>query len=103
LDALSEEEFQKEYEQAENERLDAWRRYYAMEEEINKNPSRSDTARDQRFDTLVRLQREAYKATHKKKRFEESKERRAARNNNVQTQQQTQQQKVEDPNNIKTY
>jgi len=76
LDSLSEEEFQKEYDQAEKDRAEARRKYYAMEEEINKNPSRSDTARDQRFDTLVRLQREAYKATHKKKRFEESKARR---------------------------
>lgn len=100
LDALSEEEFQKEYDQAEKDRKEAWRKYYAMEEEINKNPSRSDTARDQRFDTLVRLQREAYKATNKKKRIEESKKRRDAKNNNVQTQQQ---QKVEDPDNIKTY
>lgn len=76
LDALSEEEFQKEYDQAEKDRKEAWRKYFRLKEEIDNNPSTSDTARDQRFDTLVRLEREAYKATNKKKRMEESKARR---------------------------
>ena len=108
LESLSQEEFEKEYEQAENERKEAWRKYFELKEEIDKNPYHSESdGRDQRFDVLVRLERDGYKATNKKKLYDEVNERRKkAKNNNTQTQQQDsniQQQKVENPDNIKTY
>ena len=89
LDSLSQEEFDKEYEETEAKRKEAWRKYYAIEKDIKANPYHSESdAIDPRVTQKVERSKEAYKMKDKLKRMDESKERRK-KNNTTQQQNQT--------------